>query len=347
MSVFKDEKGRWGFSVRYTDAFGTRKQKKSVNKNWTKKQAKLEEEKFLNENNQTAITMDELRDLYIKSKTNHIKWSSMYTKDMKYKNHIAPYFGKFPITKITEATIERWQDELLKKGLSDGTLNGIQGELISMINFAFRRNLITRPLVINHISTNKPLERKEKTITRQQFDMICEELSNNRVTYACVQLLYYSGMRIGEALALTNLDIEGNVIHVTKGKAHNGSITSPKTNKMRSVVVSDRIIGILNEQINYYRACGIKGTVYLFGGDKPYTHSAIQLQYRTTCDKLGISPRNVHALRHTHVSNLIALGYNVFEISERTGHSVEMINKVYGHVINNPQKSMAERLENM
>lgn len=346
MSVFKDDKGRWGFSVRYTDVFGNRKQKKSVNKDWTKKQAKLEEQKFLAKETHTAMTFDEFREIYMQSVELRLKNTTLTSKDIRYNKYIKPYFGQLQLEKIDEAIVEKWQAMMLKTNLKNWSLKAIQGELIAMLNFAHKRRFIIRPIVIHSLKTNEPLEKKQKIVTKKQFDDICEKITN-RMVYVNIQLLYYSGMRIGESLALTEHDIDGNTIHITKNRSRDGEITSTKTNEARDVVVSDRIIELLNERIAYYKNCGIKGTIYIFGGHKPVAHQSIQIPYTKVCDELGIEPRNLHALRHTHVSNLIALGFNTFEISERTGHSVKMINEIYGHVINNPQANMAQKLENL
>ena len=195
-----------------------------------------------------------------------------------------------------------------------------------------------------------PEEETIKFITKEQFEKLCNYIKENsdQYLYVLIQLLYYSGMRISEALALTNLDIDNNIVTVSKSiSARTNKITKTKTGKTRKVVLSNRIIDLLNSQIKYYQARGMKKTIYLFGGDKPYTYGHIRNNYSLICNQLKIYPNNVHALRHTHVSNLISLGFNVFEISDRTGHSVQMINKVYGHVIINPQFEMAEKLENL
>lgn len=349
MAVFKDDKGRWGFSVRYIDAFGKRKQKKSVNKEWTKKQAKIEEEKFLNIVTSSAITVNDLREIYMQSCSVKLKENTIYQKEIFYNTYIESYFGKMRIDKVDERTVELWQIEIKKKNLKTSTLNIILGELMAMLHFAYRRRFIVRPIIAEKFKNDTPIENTSKTISKEQFDLICEEaMKINKTFYLLLQVLYYTGMRVGEALALTNKDIENNSISISKTYAVRiQKISSTKTNKARKVVISNRLLDLINEQIVYYRNCGIQKDLYIFGGISPISYNTIQYEYKKICDKLNITPTNIHSLRHTHVSNLIALGFNVFEISHRTGHSVEMINKTYGHVMKNPQSDMAEKLENL
>lgn len=350
MSVFKDEKGRWGFSVRYTDVLGNRKQKKSVNKNWTKKQAKIEEEKFLSNATNTAFTFEQLRNIYMTSKELKIKESTYRHKESLYRNYIEQYFKNFDISKIDEYQIESWQKKLLDRGLKLSSIRCIQSELISTLNYGYKRRLIKRKIFVDHIVSDAPKTIEKKFITKNEFDAICDVAlrKNRRNLYIVIQCLYYTGMRIGELLALTNNDINGNVITISKTYNHVlNKVTTTKNNTIRNVTVSDRIIDMLNEKKQHYRDCGIKGNFYIFGGNKPSSRTYFYNEYRKICDELHITPSKLHTLRHTHVSNLIALGFNPFEISERTGHSVEMIHKIYGHVIDNPQVNMANKLETL
>ena len=54
----------------------------------------------------------------------------------------------------------------------------------------------------------------------------------------------------------------------------------------------------------------------------------------------------LHALRHTHVSQLIAAGMDILTISRRIGHASAAITlRVYGHLFANTDEKAAEILE--
>ena len=111
--------------------------------------------------------------------------------------------------------------------------------------------------------------------------------------------------------------------------------------------MSDRIVDLLKQREQYYRQCGMQNDVYYFGGTKPFSYKYIGYYYEKACREANIHPSNLHSLRHSHVSNLIKLGFNVFEISERTGHSPNMIESTYGHILDDPQTKMAKMLEKL
>ena len=52
---------------------------------------------------------------------------------------------------------------------------------------------------------------------------------------------------------------------------------------------------------------------------------------------------SLHALRHTHISNLIALNVNIKAVSERAGHStIEITVNTYGHLMPSLSAGMIE-----
>ena len=62
--------------------------------------------------------------------------------------------------------------------------------------------------------------------------------------------------------------------------------------------------------------------------------------------RFGDSDCTLHALRHTHVSQLIAAGMDVLTISRRLDHASPMITlPVYGHLFSNTDARAAEIME--
>ena len=56
----------------------------------------------------------------------------------------------------------------------------------------------------------------------------------------------------------------------------------------------------------------------------------------------------LHALRHTHVSSLIAAGVDILTISRRLGHASPTITLgVYGHLFSNTDDRAAQVMEAM
>ena len=61
----------------------------------------------------------------------------------------------------------------------------------------------------------------------------------------------------------------------------------------------------------------------------------------------GINRIRVHDLRHSHVSLLINMGFPPLLIAERIGDTVEMVNKIYGHLYPSKHREVADQLEKL
>jgi integrase len=76
-------------------------------------------------------------------------------------------------------------------------------------------------------------------------------------------------------------------------------------------------------------------------------HSVSQLwRLLCICHKLSRVP--FHALRHTHVSILIAKGVDILTISRRLGHSKASVTlDIYSHLLPGADKAAADAMEGM
>ena len=60
----------------------------------------------------------------------------------------------------------------------------------------------------------------------------------------------------------------------------------------------------------------------------------------------GVKRINIHDLRHSHASNLIASGVNIVAVSKRLGHSdINMTLKTYTHLMNKSEDELLKNLE--
>ena len=73
--------------------------------------------------------------------------------------------------------------------------------------------------------------------------------------------------------------------------------------------------------------------------------NAVTKEWSVAASGLGL-PVTLHALRHTHASQLIASGMDVLTISRRLGHGSPTITLgVYGHLFSNTDDRAAQIME--
>jgi len=152
----------------------------------------------------------------------------------------------------------------------------------------------------------------------------------------------FTGVRRGEAMGLQwkNIYLKNKTIKIERTRDHLG-VRTPKTkNSYRTLLVDDLVIQQLE---NYQKWC--KKLLFTYGqkltdetfvfisdhGAGPISNFKRPLERilaRTTLPKITL-----HGLRHTHCTILMNLGLNVKVIAERLGNTVEMVYKIYGHVL--------------
>ena len=119
--------------------------------------------------------------------------------------------------------------------------------------------------------------------------------------HTALQLLFYSGMRFGELLALTlaDFDFKDNTINITKSLQHKASgdiVTPPKTdNGIRTITMPE---AIMQETENYiHKIYGIKPSDRVF----TFTKSLIRGNMKRGAEKANIPFIRIHDMRHPYV----------------------------------------------
>lgn len=158
-------------------------------------------------------------------------------------------------------------------------------------------------------------------------------------------LVLYTGLRKGEALALTygDIDRKSREIAVTKSVYHVGNkpfIKSPKTAAgVRTVPILNPLLSKLPKSKNE--------SLYLFsddGGEIPLTHMRYQKLWGDYVQKAGISA-TAHQLRHSFATMLFENGIDVKDAQDILGHATAaMTQDIYTHVRDSHRKDIAALL---
>lgn len=168
-------------------------------------------------------------------------------------------------------------------------------------------------------------------------------------------LLFLTGMRLGECLALNwhDLDIYRQVIHITKSltrKTEYGTYAIGDTKNFSSI----RDISLGNELTTYLiefkkqesLVSGFSDDWFILGRNKPLPQTSIDRIKNQAIKKSGVKKIKIHDFRHSHASYLIANGMNIVAVSKRLGHSdVNMTLKVYTHLFKKNDEEITDFLD--
>lgn len=347
MPSYKDEKtGTYYVKFYYTDWTGQKRQKLKRGFKLQRDARNWEHDFLEKQAGSPNMTFEALYAVYLEDINTRLKESTVSVKKRCIEHNVVPYFKDKPINEIMPGDVRKWQNMLIERGLKPTTLRTINNQLNAILNFAVKYyGLAKNPCSVTGL-IGKSHADKMDFWTHEEFKtfIACADNIRHRVFF---NVLYYTGLRCGEALALTpaDIDLEKHLISVTKtyhrmkGK---DLITPPKTpNSVRSVPIPAFLCDMLQDYIN--RIYGIKNSDRLF----PLNNKALDQPLRRICDRSGVKRIRVHDIRHSHVSLLIDLGFPAMLIAERIGDTVDLVNTTYGHLYPNRHEEVADRLDQL
>ena len=351
MSVFKDKfTNTWSFYVRYKNWQGETKQYKRTGSK-SQKEAKAKETEFLDKHTEsTDISFASLVEYYLQDCKARLKPTTYSTKEYIINLKIVPYFEKLRIIDITPVKVRTWQTMLMSdpKGYAPTYLKTINNQLSAIMNFACRLyGLKQNPC---HITGSMGKKRADLTNfwTPDEFNKFLLAVSDKPVSKLMFTLLYFSGMRIGEALALTmdDFDFNKNTVKVSKNYARlhgEDLIMPPKTPKSnRTITLPASVMNLVREY--RFRLYDYESSERLF----PHTKSYLEWEMIRGCKLSGVKKIRLHDIRHSHASMLLELGTPIKQVSERLGHeNIETTLQTYSHLYKNKEKELVDKLEDL
>ena len=351
MPAYKDEKtGKWFAKFYYTNWQGIKKQK------WkrgfaTKKEALGFERDFLEKQSANPdMTFQNLYEIYMEDMAARLKQSTLLTKKTVLQTHILPFFGSKPINEIKASDVRRWQAKLMSSpnNYSQTYLKKINTELNSIINYAKRfYDLNTNPC--GKAGTIGKAKAEEMDYwTYDEYIAFREGVKDKPLSYICFEVLYWTGMREGEllALSLADIDFDNKTISINRtylrieGK---DVFTSPKTRKSkRKIPIPDFLCQELSDYIQ---------SRYMLDADErlfPVTKSYLSHEMIRGCKNTGVKKIRIHDIRHSHASLLINQGCDALMLADRLGHEkVSTTLNTYSHLFPHKQQELVHSLESL
>lgn len=233
-SAKRDPNGTWHIQYRWTDWTGTKK--KSQKRGFkTKKEAEEWYAHFiLQQTSDPTMILNDFWEIYKADKEKRLRKTTMKQKEYVMKDKVLPYFGNTPINAITAPMIRKWQGEMIDKGFKSTYLKTINNQLSSILNYAVRfYELRSNPChKAGSMGKSKADERPYWTL--EEFQKFSDAIMDKRDSWMAFQILFWTGMRIGELLALQVKDVnfEDGTIQVDESLTRldgEDLITAPKT----------------------------------------------------------------------------------------------------------------------
>ena len=356
MAVYKDKRDgykgtKWRVACYYKDWRG--KNVKHEKRGFlTKKEAQAYEREFLaRKSRDINMSFGTFINVYLDDMRPQLKESTMASKEHIIETHIRKYFEDRSLSEINSTDILRWQNELLSKrddngrGYTQTYLRSINNQLNAIFNHACRYYDLPKNPCLSNKKMGKSKAKEMLFWTLDEYKKFSETMKKKPISYYAFQILYWTGIRCGELLALTKADFDfekktmrvNKTYQIVKGKH---LITTPKTEKsIRQIDLPDFICEEMKEYFDsLYK---LDDNTRIFEVTKSYLHH----EMNRGCKEAGVKRIRIHDLRHSSCALLIDLGYSPIQIAERLGHECVTITERYSHLYPSVQRQMADRLD--
>lgn len=293
---------------------------------------------------------------------NYVQPSSKQRTFARYSEivnqHIIPKLGETEITELTPFALQCFVTELLNsgnlknnKGLSPNSVNSIITVIQNSLRTAYGLGYVDI-YIADRIKRPKTEEKKVECFSYAEQKKIEQYImSKEKSKLYGVLLCLYSGLRIGELLALTwnDIDFTKGELSVSKtchdGKDKNGVFTRitdiPKTqSSIRTIPLPKQFMPILR---NIKRK---SHSIYVVSnGEKPIPIRSYQRSFALLQKNLGLAHRGFHSLRHTFATRALECGMDVKTLSEILGHKSPTVTlNRYAHSLMEHKKEMMNKL---
>lgn len=288
---------------------------------------------------------------------NYIKPSAKERTYIRYeqliRTHIATKIGEKDVNDLTPIVLQSFVTELLSSG-NDKTGKGLSANTVNAIISVLKNSLRTAHLLgvakdytANMIKRPKLKERKIECFTlAEQKKIESAVFDSKKIKMFGIVLCLYTGLRIGELIALQwkDIDLQKGLLTVSRS-CHDTSggivFDEPKTAASRRVIPLPKQ---LLPKLKSIKKSGNSDFVVSVGGNAVSVRS-YQRSFELLLKKLNIVHRGFHSLRHTFATRALECGMDVKTLSEILGHKNPTVTlNRYAHSLLEHKAAMMNRL---
>ncbi|MBF0710582.1 MULTISPECIES: tyrosine-type recombinase/integrase [unclassified Gemella] len=305
-------------------------------------------------------TFSDIYDLWIENYKHTVKESS-YNLRLENSKVLLKHLGHMDIKKMHMLDLQRLFNELSLK-YSKNYINTLKASAKMILDFAVNSNLInSNPIDKIKLPRVESINKSELDdyYTKEElidFLNIVKE-NHNHKTYTIFRLLAFTGMRIGEALALewSDIDFNNSSISINKtiarGTDNKLIIQTPKTKSSSRVIDIDpttmqtlRQHKLEQKELIFRLGWQNKGIVFTNLKNTYLWNSNINSDLYRICKKHNFKSIKLHGFRHTHCSLLFESGASIQAVQTRLGHSdFKTTMNIYNHVTEKMKQETANK----
>ncbi|WP_460059280.1 tyrosine-type recombinase/integrase, partial [Pseudolactococcus yaeyamensis] len=271
------------------------------------------------------------------------------------------YFHGRKLSELSALDIHAFQQYMLKTKTQRGKPASISyvNRLTTGLSSIFERAIVYELMTENWVrKVGKLRETQKKKIEfwtmdeYRQFEATLPLSTHTEMLQTTgFRLLFMTGMRIGEMLALNweQIDFSEQMITIEKtlyyrSKTENQLLTPKTEASRRRIGVDGKTLQMLLEWREKQGTIGAMAYVCQIDGSF-MCDSLWSAWLKCLSIKANVQPIKLHSLRHSHASMLISIGESPLVIQKRLGHhDIKMTLGTYGHLYPDASQKLTEKL---
>lgn len=296
-------------------------------------------------------------------KVSNIKLSSQAKYRSLMDNHIIPALGKYPLKDLRGYMVQKFSNDMVNKGLSPNMVKQAVVLVTGCLDQAVKNNMLEQNISLE-LEFPRKAQAARQVLSVEEQERFIEAAKHSYYGNAFI-LILATGLRLGEALALTwgDIDFTAYTLRVNKTQTsinteadknpYAVSVGTPKT------ITSNRIIPLLPIIVDWLtdirheheqKFCQpVNDCDFVFCTQRGVMWRSNKTNdgFKRLINKLKLNPKlTPHCLRHTYATRGLERGIALKVMQNLLGHaSINITADLYTHVMPETKENFMMLLE--